>query len=295
MIPLNYDAVFRELLQTWNERSDEALKLAGEFGTDLITQLLGWSQGAADIDDNFLWTHAFDVILYRFVETVREAVKVRIANSMFPEIMNLGRNDTWSIIGHSLGTAVVHDTLHSWFTESLGSGGQLGLALKPQLIMMIANVSKTLQTRPKVLDMESAVRPGKGCTFYYTVYHPLDPFTLVAPFKPVVWPDRERAQNGRYRFIQVDHIQQANIHDLAHYLRHPDVIIPLMRNLNFRSFVTNNQEAAYRSQFNPLGELTDPKLIEIRQKLSDIGIDLPGDWKSLLLVWQRFNEFLSVV
>jgi hypothetical protein len=293
VVPVVYDDVFREILATWQRQGEELLQVGQRFGTDLVDQLVGWTQDAPGVDKNFFWSHAFDVILYRMFPTVREAVKVHVANAMFKELQDLASAENWSVIGHSLGTMVVHDTLHAWHTQAFGTGGTLGQHQRPLLVMMLANVSRILQTEPGVLSPESAVQPGKVCDYYFSAHHPLDPFTLLRPFKPELWPDRQSQESGAYRLIEVRHIQQLDIHDLLHYLRHPDVVISLLRTLRYSSFVTKEKERLYRQSFKPYGDLADQEVIEIRRKLEDVGISdgvLGEEWEAIVRIWQRYRQ-----
>jgi hypothetical protein len=77
-------------------------------------------------------------------------------------------------------------------------------------------------------------------------------------------------------------------------LRHPDIVIPLFRCLTFNTYVTQDLEAKYRSQFKLHGNLTDPELIALRQKLEDAGINVPDSWSSLLTVWNRVEDLMSL-
>lgn len=294
IIPVSYDHIFRDILATWNENASELIELGSKFGTDVVEQLIGWTEGADAVDKNFFWTHAFDVVFYRMFRTVREAVKVHVGNLMFQELRDLKSAESWSIIGHSLGSIVVHDTMHAWHTQPFGDNdGRLSMHFRPRLIMMIANVSRILQTEPKVLGPETRVKPGGVCDCYLNVYHPLDPFTLIRPFKPVLWPDQPAYESGAYRLIEVDHIQQCNVHDFVHYLRHPNTIVSLFRQLLYSSFVTQEKEADYRSAFKPYGELTDSELINIKKTIEDvgsIGLQTSEGWEVILLLWERIRQ-----
>jgi hypothetical protein len=219
---------------------------------------------------------------------------VRVALQLFDGIQGLAENSNWSIIAHSLGTAVAHDTLHSWFTQPLPDGkGTLGEHKAPRLLQMVANVSRLLQTKPDVFD--SSVRPGQACDFYFTAHHPLDPATIIKPFLPANWPGGTEAQKFRLAVLQHDFIQQPNIHDLAHYLRHPDVVIPMFRKLAFDSYVTQQKEEKYREDFKLHGDLADTQLIDLRKRLEKAGVGLPDDWVSLLTAWERVREILALI
>jgi len=287
VVGIVYDDVFRDILATWKKNGAEVLALGKKFDTSTIERILEWSQNAPGTDNNFLWTHAADVVLYRMFPTIRDAVKVHVAEAMAAELSDLKPGESWSIIGHSLGTIVTHDTLHAWYTEPLGQAGQLGNALRPKVVTMLANVSRILQTKPEVLSNASTVRPGEACQFYLNAYHHLDPFTLLRPFKPEMWPDREKYERGDYRLLTVDHIQQLNIHDLLHYLRHPDVVTTLFRTLLYQSFISKQKEEEYKASFKKYNGLSDEQVVSIRKKLEDIATGAVGageDWETVLRV-----------
>jgi hypothetical protein len=293
VIGIVYDDVFRDILATWQENGAEVLALGKKLDVAVVSRLLEWSQKAPGTDNNFVWSHAADVILYRMFPTIRDAVKVHVANAIATELSNLKTGESWSIIAHSLGTIVTHDTLHAWYTEPLGTAGQLGNALRPKVVTMLANVSRILQTEPDVLSSDSTVRPGEACQFYLNAYHHLDPFTVLRPFKPELWPDREKYERGDYRLIPVDHIQQLNIHDLLHYLRHPDVVIGMFRTLLYQSFISKQNEADYQASFKKYDGLTDEQIVTIRKKLEDIAAGALGSgdaWETVLRVRTAYAE-----
>jgi hypothetical protein len=161
---------------------------------------------------------------------------------------------------------------------------------------MLANVSRILQTRPEVLSNASMVRPGEACQFYLNAYHHLDPFTFLRPFKPEIWPDREKYERGDYKLIPVDHIQQLNIHDLLHYLRHPDVVTALFRALLYQSFISQQKDDEYRGSFKKYGGLSEDQVISIRQRLEDIAKADAGageEWESILGVQKAYAAMIS--
>lgn len=291
VVGIVYDDIFRDILATWQKNGAEVLALGKKFDAPTVERILGWSQHAPGTDNNFLWTHAVDVVLYRMFPTIRDAVKVHVAKAIAAELADLKSGESWSIIAHSLGTIVTHDTLHAWYTEPLGQTGQLGNALRPKVVTMLANVSRILQTKPEVLSSASTVRPGQACLYYLNTYHPLDPFTFLRTFKPELWPDREKYEAGDYRLISVDHIQQANIHDLLHYLRHPDVVTTLFRTLLYQSFIAKQKEEEYRASFQKYDGLSDEQVVAIRKKLEDIATGTVGsgeEWEMVLRVRKAY-------
>jgi len=293
-VGINYSALFKDLLTEWATRRDNIDDLASQVGAELVERLLGWIAGSDEVEKDFLWTHAFDVVTYRLLPTVRDAVKVRVGLQLFEGIQGLDENANWSIIAHSFGTAVAHDTLHAWFEQPLPDGrGTLGQSRAPRLVQMVANVSRLLQTSPDAFD--STVRPGKACDFYHSAHHPFDPVTTIKPFLPANWPGPPSPEKYRLAVLEHDYIQQPNIHDLAQYLRHPDVVIPLFRCLAFDTYITKDKEAEYREKFQLHGDLTDPVLIDLRKRLEKAGVGLSDEWAALLVAWNRIREIRALL
>jgi hypothetical protein len=296
VVGIVYDDVFRDILATWKSSSAEVLALGKKFDAPTVERILGWSQNAPGTDNNFLWSHAVDVVLYRLFPTVRDAVKVHVASRIAAELTSLKAGESWSIIAHSLGTIVTHDTLHAWYTEPLGAAGQLGYALRPKLVTMLANVSRILQTTPEVLGSDSTVRPGQACLFYLNTFHHLDPFTFLRPFTPDQWPDPDKFRKGDYRLVLLDHIQQVNIHDLLHYLKHPDLVTALFRTLLYQSFISKQKEEQYRASFKQFDDLTEEQVASIRRQLEGIEAGATGtgeDWELLLGVRRAYAQAIG--
>jgi hypothetical protein len=161
----------------------------------------------AEVDATGFWSHAADALLYRLSSTVRERVKVRVAKQIIDEVTkqyDTEQESLWSVIAHSLGTAVAHDAL-----DMLATGHVPGApvnAFDPKIeqanvIAMVANTSRLLET---VVDAyESAVKPGRAgqagrdCLRFLNFRHFLDPFTIPQMFHPQAWPDAATVSANR--------------------------------------------------------------------------------------------------
>jgi hypothetical protein len=300
IVPVDYSQLFLDILREWAKEKKNQSDVETQVGSELVAKLMSWIADDGTVEKSFFWSHVFDVITYRLLPTVRDAVQVRVALQLYEGSKDLDEDENWSVIAHSLGTAVTHDTLQTWYTQPLDDievgfevpkTPRLGDHRAPFLVQMIANVSRVLQNQYDVFA--SDVRPGKGCDYYYTVYHPLDPFTILRPFLPTAWPGPPSPDDYYHPKLEFDYIQQANIHDLAHYLRHPLVCIPLFRRLTFSSYITKDSEAAYVKQFKLHGDLKDPDLISVRQQLEDAGVSLPDSWTSILEVVNRLKDLVD--
>lgn len=294
-VPLRYDEVFRDTLKEWADNNETLAQHADSLGADTIARLTGWLDNE-DLDD-FAWTHAADVLLYRGLSLMRERVKVNVANQLAVAIDEaIEADDSWSVLAHSLGTSVLMDSLHALFTHELDG---VPTGFEPQnaqagLVMMVANCSRVLQTTPAAYD--STVRPGvpgatdRGCQLYLNVAHFLDPFLVIKPFDPEQWPDDEPVPNAFYRQISVRHIHEANVHSLLHYLEHPAVHIPLFRALTWQSSITKSQEQQKLSEFEIFDDLTQAEWQEIKERLDDAQQGAPASpWQTIEAVWDAYQ------
>lgn len=291
--PIRYDDVLSDLVKKWQADANAVSKLSVGVGADAAEALVGWLKTAGE---GFTWTHAADVLLYRCFSDVREAVLVTVANQILKVVnadLNQFQDARWGVLAHSLGTAVAHDALHALWTTEL-AGERVGPdKVKAAFVMMVANVSRVLETDVSVL--KSVVQPGtasnkdRGCENFVTVRHALDPFTIPRMFDPPAWPDPETVAQGRYQSIRVTHFRDRNIHGFEHYLRNPAVHIPLMRLLaNRKTAVTASEEKTALEEFTDFGGLpaemvtTELKRLELMQPARS------DDWRTLRAIWDAF-------
>jgi hypothetical protein len=253
--PISYDSVFRSLVTRWQADAAALGAASATVGATEVGNLVGWLRNAGQVDNNFVWSHAADVLLYRLFYTVRHEVKTHVAAEFAREIDSLPASARWSVIAHSLGTAVAHDSLDMLMSGTQEDGSPTGFEARHEqafVIAQVANVSRVLQTAAKAY--ESNIKPGKagqngrGCRRFLNFRHVLDPFTIPKMFRPDAWPDSTAAANGLYQYVEVNHIHDVNVHDLTHYLKNPDVHIPLFRELTVLwSAVTKVLEAEANS------------------------------------------------
>ena len=141
-VEIRYDDLFESIRARWQRDSPGVVATLREGGLAARgmhkLERLRERVGA----DGVLQTHVLDVLMYHFVATVREAVKVRVTRQIVDALAAAPAGSRWSVIAHSLGTAVTHDTLHA-----LGAGQVDGSAdiRRAHLVVMLANVSRTLQ------------------------------------------------------------------------------------------------------------------------------------------------------
>jgi hypothetical protein len=292
--PIRYDDVLSDLVKKWQTDATAISKLAAGVGASTAEAMVGWLKSAGT---GFKWTHAADVLLYRCFSDVREAVLVTVANQLVKVInkdLNASQDCRWGVLAHSLGTSVAHDSLHALWTTQFPDGSAFDPAdVKAAFVMMVANVSRLLETDVDVL--ESVVQPGtgsaktRGCLNFLTVRHALDPFTVPRKFDPVGWPDAVTVEQERYKSIRVQHFRDRNIHGFGHYLQHPAVHIPLMRLLaNKKSVISVAEETKALAEFTDLGSLPQGLVLAELKRLELMQPAQSDDWKAIRPIWDAF-------
>jgi hypothetical protein len=263
-VPVHYDHIFHELARNW-ESNSETLGKFQQFAAlaDLFT-------GAGELKENFFWTHVADVMMYFASPIVRRAV----IESVKAQLLERLQDDTiakWSVIAHSLGTAVAHDAVDDFIREYHVEKDQYWYT-PPQLLAMISNVSRVLQRRNTSVYASHAAPHITGCKAFLTADHDYDPFTWPRPFRPSggVW-DAARDPFAAFRYFDPTGLNHVHLpedldpadlsssplrflrsnspHDFSHYVANPRVHLPILAWLSgqlVESATVNEAAAAYR-------------------------------------------------
>jgi hypothetical protein len=293
---LRYDDVFSELRLQWATNSAAVIAaVEGEHGdSKAVGHLRSFNSQAAK--DDFARTHLLDVVLYRFLGAVASMVRAKVENAILEALAALPPTSThgWSILGHSLGSAVVHDTLHEMFTNPIA----VGAAAPPRarLVAMIANVSRLLQS--DIDAYRSATHPSADvtrgcCDFFLNAKHDWDPFCHPREFRPLDdWPDALTRSQGRYLPVAINAFAEKDIHSLEHYLRHPKVHVPLFRVLtNTGSELITDQ--VFRDAVTVYEMKTPFGAFEaLQKKIKKVVAGESADWAAIL---RSFRDFLKIV
>lgn len=281
-------AAFRGAVLGDLSNAGEAARGEVESRLDGIGQLIGAG------DDGFLWTHVLDVVLYRFARTMRMGIDVSIAEKLMGKLAG-GGHASWSVLAHSLGTSVAHNVLNSLYNTGFPNapGGPLEpldpVETRCRTLAMIANVSRVLQ-RQGAKVYESRVRPGSAtagrlCAYYLNARHKLDPFTVVRPFDPDVWPDAVTFNRDRYQALRPGHIRFSpsglrRVHDFDHYLMNPRVHVPLFRSILGRRIISEEEFAQARADFDAHSD--EDSVREVRARLEAMLPAAGGSWGEFL-------------
>lgn len=231
----NYDSWFEQIRREMADRArsmgDRLNAVEGKFGVTFATDLVGkLTSLEADFgNDDFFYTHWLDVIFYASML----GAKVRVdAGKKIAELVSSYGAGKVHIVAHSLGTAVLHDTLHLLYRPESDPNNEIpDLHLtnhKLGSIWMVANVSRLINSFTHLADpLKSVVRPGdEGCTFsFFNVRHKMDPFTWLSRFDPQnngSWLS-ERVYTAAYNNIVTDLVVDGNTHSFTQYLQDPKV------------------------------------------------------------------------
>jgi hypothetical protein len=304
-VPVSYDPIFRGIVEGWQSNA-QALAAAGVTG--IGAKLTRWLKDAGELKDNFAWTHAADVLLYRLFDLAQGNVCAVVAERIKTTITAAGPGARWSVIAHSLGTSVLHDTLaRMWANDSVWARDH-----RARLIAMVANVSRILE-RKKDLPagvvgdvLASPVRPGVASNYFLNLEHALDPFIWPRRFHPFAWPDAATLAMNPPRYIHsadpdvlgrsyvLDHIHGANVHDFEHYLASPKAHVPLFRMLlGEDEFIPAEDERRNRDQFPQFGKLGEDLAIRVKLELEEIGVHEDMGWDDLGALWKKMAKILK--
>jgi hypothetical protein len=229
---VRYDGIFEDIVEGWQQQAEELKAFAVAQGRPL-PKIIQWLETPLPQDDaaakSFFWSTAIDPLLYRGFALVRDRVRATVMAQVAQKLTHaMGSGSVQaSVLAHSLGTAVMHDTLHKLGSAPYeGNESFLAARWKFTNVFTVANVSVLGPRALRDIDPHgSIVRPSYPaapasatyCQSFFNVWHRWDPFVLCGPFRPDGW-------GAEYREVgPLDHFHQGNVHGFTHYLDHPIV------------------------------------------------------------------------
>jgi hypothetical protein len=279
VVPVRYDEVFREAIGRWRGEAGAAANAAAYDPGEVLTSVLSGFQDASE--ESFWWSHVADAVMYRCLGWYRQRVRTHVIAQIAERIEQAWAADgtaRCSVVAHSLGTAVAHDSVHLLGTHRWGHAAN---PFHPshwrfQHLVMLANTSRLLQLPDDQVPTaySSIVRPGpvedpkSYCASYWNVRHDHDLVAVPRQFAPVGW-------RKEFSTLVVDHYHDANIHGFSHYLVNPRVHVPLLRRLTKTSAITPQEEVAAVDAFQ---RFRIPQLEKARahlKQLQALALDLP--------------------
>jgi hypothetical protein len=296
---INYNHVFENHIEKWQENASAVTSIleASGIDSDLLNTLMGFSTKTARKE--FASTHVLDVILYRFMKGIKSQVIAHISEQLVGKLNESSTVPPYSIICHSLGTAVMHDVMQANLTtDHFPLSTAHGL---PRVYMTVANVSRVLEDSDTHV-YSSAVRPQLAdrsriyaCSQFINVAHTLDPFTKVRTFKPG-WEKGATAALNNLRYdsyepISISGLTGFNPHDFEHYLRSPETHVALFRNLLTRRSISDTELAIREEEHRQLtlGGQFDP----VEAAVKNIQLDDQSSLNNAVLAWSKFQQVVK--
>jgi hypothetical protein len=297
-VPIGYDEVFTKYLASFADQADLIDKvLPANKAKEFFAAL-----GDAGKDENFFWDDVVDILLYRYgadlYRNVHVAVQEQLVRSVNERWDKQGKTDVrFSMIAHSLGTAVAHGALNRMGGGKLGSSSafKLGGSFFLQTYMTLANVSGVLWWGEHELYDSTIVRPPlPGRAGYVNallnVRNALDPFPMPKRFSPSDWGDA-------YVELVLDHLQMLNIHAFEHYLAHPRVTGAFYRSLLGANRLPEESIQRALLRFEPLSLVAPNKraaLAQLRDSLAqDLRASFAGDKGIIPSVAELFGKVVA--
>lgn len=233
--PIAYNKIFNDIRTRLAENSGTVLKkLTGLKGLKPDEKVLTIANKITELDsdfskDTFLNTHWLDVILYKTF--LGEKVRTQVGKELATIIEQAhDRSSPIFMMGHSLGTAVLHDSLHKLYSK--GPTGRTKLSISEYqipAIFMVANVSKLIHGARD--PYKSLVTPTNGlCAQLINIRHHLDPFTWPLAYEPATepgWIAADKLEKGYFRDIRTSAVTDYDTHAITHYLSNPNVYIDI--------------------------------------------------------------------
>lgn len=303
-VELVYDTVFENYRNRWKEDSGQLLSLLQQSGGTPPAVLDKVVKASATLGkDNFFTTHLLDVVMYRYLSLVRIPVRVTVAEQISAALVSAGLGDgadvKWSVISHSLGTSVAHDTLHYMFASGQSEIDVLSAEdFAPHCGLFVANVSRLLQESIDVY--ESLVRPSTNKAigifqYFLNAKHIYDPFIKPKPFAPAsTWLDTATREitPSRFQSIELNEVLEKNVHALEHYLQNPKVHISLFRALyGASSKISSEEEEAAIVTFGQKAAAV--KLDAVKAELLKLSESVGVDVDAFLNAADAFNTIIE--
>lgn len=296
--PIRYDNLFDDLLNRWQENFSSVMnsEASGVIPDGELTKMM---ESLNDDERRFFWSHVADVLIYRFFPLYRDRVRIEVIRNIAKKVSfyrnKYGNNTRFSFLAHSLGTAVIHDSLHllgstEWDDEIANVMGPPHTRF--QSLFMLANTSRILESNVSLQD--SIVCPVKSrgdhnreyLDQYINVLHEYDPVTLLWRFSGESW-------GANFRQINLRHFRNVNIHDFSHYLDHPGVHIALLRVLcGFRA-VTPAEELNAADAYKDIDR--QHVIREVKNRFEDAKSGLSDDstLMDLIKVWVKLKDLIA--
>ena len=242
---IHYDDKINKIFDSWEEQV-QALKdglvtspLQNEVPS--FIDIIDKASEAKDSGD-LLYTHLFDLLLFIGSPSLQYALVNYVGQQILSIIDKyMSNNDYFTIVAHSMGTAMAHKVIQALFNEQveMENGIKRGLPgnLKFQNVTMVSNTSYLLSRDRERHYTDTWVRPfatvGKGCCrTWINVNHKYDPISQFARFDykyNPAWLDQAVETHGFHKDILLEEIITPNIHSLNNHFNSPYFYVPFFK------------------------------------------------------------------
>ena len=271
-VEIRYDDIFDKILKQWETLSNR-LKEAKIPGAPAPTKKI--SDGILELTEaksgekHFYARSGLDTLLYSKFAIVKRIVILKVATQLLKTRMKFGESVRYSIVAHSLGTRVIHDTLDTisqrrWLSEETikwvnsvegkvvlspdkiaflreryGEDALHSRLMQWDALFMLANVVKAVPGQ-SFSSTKTLVKPPRekdsALGYYANVYNKFDPIAQYRPFRlKKIWPGSVGEIAGAVD-IELEHVHATNVHGFSHYLLHPAVHTLVFRSVAARVF-----------------------------------------------------------
>ncbi|MGB5583975.1 MAG: hypothetical protein WBO93_10335, partial [Gammaproteobacteria bacterium] len=284
LVSIHYDFVYSKLYAQWATEIEKLKTNLAAFSglTDRLDPLIRVAESPANgvADDEFFYTHVFDVLWYWGNSLVQDKIIAEVADQIISDVSrHYGKTGhTFSIVAHSMGTSVAHKVIQALWTQPeydnrLGSNASLSQVLKFRILMQVSNTSYVLSAdrdqHYQTLVKPSAIANRGVCRTMMNVSNRYDFISEMVPFDPPrdEWLDAHTQWDKGYLDIKTARISSPNVHSICHYFENPLVHIPFFERVlsrripaalkareieNFQSRTPTGQFKNLKRQFDAL-------------------------------------------
>lgn len=207
VVEVRYDDIFDDQIQRWTDQVKDLPPVGpGALWAEKLQEI--WTR--AQNDHKTFTDYGGDVILYRGFDLIARSIRLRVNKIIVGEIYKRHKESLESgetapevgIVTHSMGAAVVYDSLYSLFTGSWfaqgdellvsenvtaeqkkhfqelldeinAPGSKATVPVRLDMLMMLSNTCSLL-TRWDVSKVNEVLKPGAGTRTFFNVNHALD-------------------------------------------------------------------------------------------------------------------------
>jgi hypothetical protein len=309
VVEVRYDDIFDDQIERWTDQVKDLPPVGpGAAWVEKLQEI--WTR--AQNDQKTFTDYGGDVILYCGFDVLARSIRLRVNKIILGEIYKRHKESLKSgetapdvgIVAHSMGAAVVYDSLYSLFTgswfaqgdELLASenvtakqkkhfheildeinapGSKTTVPVRLDMLMMLSNTSSLL-TRWDVSQVNDKLGPGAGTRTFLNVNHVLDPIGRLKRFKISSEWDSLLAID-----IEPQHLHERNIHAMRHYLSHPAVHGRLFARMigkagrftglcQTAAIETKPQDALWTGIGGELKDMVEAEVQKLRNKLAEV-------------------------